>query len=298
MSDIATREGYIDFHGYQTWFKVVGDLSSPLTPLVTLHGGPGCSHLYLQTMDQLAEDGRAVIFYDQLGCGKSTDLRHQPADFWTIDLFLDEMNSVLTTLGVADDYHLFGQSWGGMLGAEHAVRAPTGLRSLIISNALPSSESWTRGAKRLRSLLPPEVEAALDRHEAAGTETDPEYVAAADVYYGRHVCRIPMPEHVAKSFALLSENPSVYGSMWGNYEFSPTGSLRDWSIVERLSQIAVPTLVIAGEYDEATSETQEIFVAEIPDVRQVVVPDASHMAIVEQPELYFAALRDFLAEVD
>jgi len=298
MSSYPTTEGFIDFRGYQTWYKIVGDLSSGLTPLVTLHGGPGCSHLYLESMDQLADDGRAVIFYDQIGCGKSSDLRHQPSDFWTVDLFLDELATVLTTLGVSDDYHLFGQSWGGMLGAEHAVAQPTGLRSLILSNALPSSESWTRGAKRLRSMLPPEVEATLDRHEAAGTEDDPEYAAAADVYYSRHVCRIPMPDHVAKSFAMLAENPSVYGAMWGPYEFSPTGSLKDWSITERLSAIAVPTLVIAGEHDEATSETQEIFMAEIPNARQVVVADASHMAIVEQPERYFSALRSFLADVD
>ena len=298
MTTPPMTEGFLPFRGHQTWFQVRGDLTSGTAPLVTLHGGPGAAHNYLEPLGELANDGRPVVFYDQLGCGQSSHLPDAPHDFWSIELFLEELDALLDHLGIASEYHLLGQSWGGMLAAEHAVLAPTGLRSLTLSNSLASSSLWAQGARRLRSQLPSAIEQALDRHETDGTIDDPEYLAAVDEYYARHVCRITMPDFVKASFDQMDEDPTVYHTMWGPNEFAPVGSLKEWSVVERLGSIVAPTLVISGEFDEATSECQEPFIVKIADVQQVVVPSASHMAVAEETEVYLDSLRHFLADVE
>jgi L-proline amide hydrolase len=292
---IAT--GFLRFRDYQTWYQVTGDLDSSRTPLVALHGGPGVAHNYLHQMEGLAENSWPVILYDQVGCGQSTHLPDAPDDFWTVELFLEELNALLTHLGISSNYNLYGQSWGGMLAAEHAVRKPEGLKSLILSNSLASSDLWAQGAERLRAQLPTTTLNSLQRHETAGTISDPEYIVALEEYYARHVCRVPLPDFVQASFDQLAKDPTVYHTMWGPNEFAPTGSLKNWTIVDRLSAIDVPTLVISGEFDEATSECQLPFIERIPDVRQGVVAGASHLSMVEQPETYFRIVSDFLRHV-
>jgi L-proline amide hydrolase len=297
MTTTSTIDDFLPFRRHQTWFQVRGDLDAGRTPLVLLHGGPGMAHNYLEPLGELAEDGRPIVFYDQLGCGLSTHLRDASSDFWSIELFLDELDALLIHLGISKDYHLLGHSWGGMLAAEHAVRAPPGLRSLILSNSLASSASWAQGATRLRGQLPRDTAAALDRHEAAGRLGDAEYLAAIEVYYSRHVCRVPLPDFAQASFTQMADDPTVYQTMWGPNEFTPVGSLKEWTIVERLEAIVTPTLVISGEYDEATSECQKPFIQKIPLLRQIVLPRTSHMGMIEEPESYRQAISAFLSEL-
>ena len=184
-----STEGYVEGEFGRTWYRITGDLGSGKTPLVVLHGGPGCTHDYVDSFKDLAATGRAVIHYDQLGNGRSTHLRDKGADFWTVALFLGELDRVLNHLGIAERYDVVGQSWGGMLAAEHAVRQPAGLRRLVIADSPASMKTWVEEAARLRGDLPPEVQEVLRRHEAAGT-FDQEYFDAAKVYEQRHVCRI------------------------------------------------------------------------------------------------------------
>ncbi len=122
MTPQATSEGTVPFGEYRTWYRVTGDLAAGPVPLVAMHGGPGCTHDYLLRLAALADTGRAVVHYDQLGNGRSTHLPDAPADFWTPSLFVAELDNLLDALGIADRYALLGQSWGGMLAAEHAVR--------------------------------------------------------------------------------------------------------------------------------------------------------------------------------
>ena len=117
-------EGFAPFNGMQTWYRITGDLASAKTPLVVAHGGPGCTHVYVLSIAKIAQFDRPVIHYDQVGNGKSTRLKDKGPDFFTVDLFLDELNNLVDHLGIADNYFLLGQSWGGMLGAEHGIRQP------------------------------------------------------------------------------------------------------------------------------------------------------------------------------
>src|SRR5256885_5449021 len=162
MSHIDTEtEGTIDFRGFQTWYRVTGalDADSRLAPIVLLHGGPGATHDYLDAMRGLAAGGRAVVQYDQLGNGRSTHLPDRGADFWTVELFRDELDNLLGALGIGGRYHLLGQSWGGCLALEHAIRRPPGLRGLVLAETLASIPDFVAECQRLLSGLPGELQA-------------------------------------------------------------------------------------------------------------------------------------------
>lgn len=290
-----------------TWYRVTGDLEAARTavadgtplPLVIVHGGPGASHDYTLAMADLAGDGRAVIHYDQLGCGRSSHLPDAPTDFWTVELFVEELRALVQHLGIAGGYHLLGQSWGGMLGPEYVLAHPAGVRTLSICDSPASMPLWVAAANELRDLLPPQVQATLLRHERAGTTDDPEYAEAEKVFYDRHVCRVvPNPPEVTASFDQIAADPTVYHAMNGPSEFHVVGSLLTWSVVDRLPGIAVPTLVVAGQHDEARPQVWAPFVELIPDTRSHVFPDSSHMPHVEEPQAFLDVVGGFLREHD
>jgi L-proline amide hydrolase len=295
----ARLTGTVPFRGHETWYRVTGGERASLPPLVVLHGGPGACHDYTLRLAALASPERAVVHYDQIGCGNSTHLRDAPAGFWTVQLFLDELDAVLAQLGIAGSYHLLGQSWGGMLAAEHAIRRPDGLRGLVIADSPPSMELWVREANRLRALLPPEVQATLLRHEAGGTTGDAEYEAAAMAFYARHVCRVqPMPDEVLASFARIAEDPTVYHTMNGPSEFHCIGSLKSWNIIDQLKHIRADTLLISGRHDEATAAVVRPFADRIARNRWVIFESSSHMPHVEETEACLAEIRAFLENHD
>jgi L-proline amide hydrolase len=274
---------------------VTGDLRSGKPPVVILHGGPGAAHDYTDSFKLLANRGRAVIHYDQLGCGRSTHLRGRPADFWTVELFLDELDNLLRQLGIADSYHVVGQSWGGMLGAEHGVMQPKGLRALVIADSPASMELWVAEANKLREALPADVQATLLKHEEAKTTDSPEYTAAVGVFYERHLCRVkPMPQEVARSFAQIAADPTVYHTMNGPSEFHVVGSLKRWSIIDRVHRIVAPTLLISGKYDEATPAVVQPFADGIKGARWEIFENSSHLPHVEETELCMQVVGDFL----
>ncbi len=155
------------------------------------------------------------------------------------------------------------------------------------------------GAAELRSQLPPEIQAALTRHEEADTVTDPEYLAATDEFYARHLCRVvPMPQDLIDTITQMEAEPTVYHTMNGPNEFHVLGTLRGWTIIDRLPQITAPALVIAGEFDEATPATWAPYVEHIPDAQSHVFPDTSHCSHLEKPEEFRAVVGAFLASHD
>lgn len=300
MADIPTREGYVPFREYRTWYRVTGDLASGRLPLVVAHGGPGCTHDYVDSFkDVAALDGRAVIHYDQIGNGNSTRLPEKGQEFWTVPLFLEELDALLAHLDIQDRYAYLGQSWGGMLGAEHAVRQPLGLKALVIANSPANMRTWVAEANRLRAALPADVQSTLLRHEDAGTLTHPDYIAASRVFYDRHVCRVvPWPEEVARTFAIMDEDNTVYRNMNGPTEFHVIGTMKDWTIEDRLKDIVAPTLLISGRYDEATPLVVRPYVENVPGCRWIVFEESSHMPHVEEKDLCLKTVSDFLSEFD
>jgi len=158
---------------------------------------------------------------------------------------------------------------------------------------------WLSEAKRLRSLMPVELAAVLDLHEAEGTTNDPDYLAATRAYYDEHVCRtVPYPPEVLRTNEIQSLDPTVYLTMYGPNEFYCIGTLRNWSVVERVKDILVPTLLLSGRYDEATPATVQPFFDNIPDVRWEIFETSSHMPFVEEPERYRETVEAFLDDND
>jgi L-proline amide hydrolase len=244
----------------------------------------------------MAETGRRAIFYDQLGCGKS-DLPDDTS-LWTVETFVDEVGAVREHLGL-DRLHVFGSSWGGMLAMEYALTQPEGVASMIVASSPSSMRQWVAEANRLLAELPEDVQETIRRHEEAGTTSDPEYEQAAEPFYKRHVCRLEeWPDYVQRSFQFIAEHGVVYNTMNGPSEFHVIGTLKDWDITDRLGDIRLPTLVITGEFDEATPAINKTVSSAIPGAESVIYPNASHMAHVEDPPGYMRVLDDFLTRVE
>ncbi len=287
------------FRGWRTWYRMTGTPGTTHLPtVVVLHGGPGSTHDYLLSLTELNREGWPVLHYDQLGSGGSTHLPDAGPDFWTVELFLEELDNLLRSLGLADNYVLFGHSWGGMLAARHAADRPGGLRGLVIANSPASYRLWRQEMEVLRAALPPEVDAVLRKHEAAGTTDSQEYFTAMRVFYDRHVCRVvPWPRDYLASFMDTADNPTVYHTMNGPSEFHVIGTLKDWSVEDRLPDIGVPTLVISGRYDEATPVTVRPFHELIPGARWEIFENSSHVPHLEEPERFFEVVTRFLKEL-
>lgn len=292
---MSITEGYAPYGPYQTWYRVTGDLKSGKPPLIVAHGGPGCTHDYVDSFKDIAETGRAVVHYDQVGNGRSTHLPEKGGDFWTVPFFKAEIDNLVDHLGIRDGFCLLGQSWGGMLGAEYAVDQPAGLKALVIANSPAAMSTWISEANRLRADLPAEVQETLLRHEAAGTTDSAAYAEATEVFNQRHVCRVvPMPPEVQRTFDAIAEDPTVYHTMNGPNEFHVIGTMKDWSIVGRLSTINVPVLLVSGRHDEATVACVQPYADEIPDVRWRIFEESSHMPHVEERAACMAEVGAFL----
>ena len=286
-----SQVGMIDVPGGKVWYRRIG--TGPGTPLLAMHGGPGGTSCRFEVLAPLADE-RPIIFYDQLGSGRSE--HSTDTTLWNFPRFVQEVDAVRRALGL-DSVHLLGHSWGGALAAEYMIATrPTGVKSVIFSSPLISTPRWIADADSLREQLPEALQRVLDEHERAGTLESPAYAAATDSFYARHVQRLPAAP-VARCAGVAS-NDTIYRQMWGPTEFLSTGSLKEWTRSADMDQITTPSLFIAGEFDEARPTTLEEFRRTMPDARLVVIPGGAHAAMREKPAEYIAAVRAFLAEVE
>ena len=291
---VPVSEGYVPFHGYRTWYRVLGDLARPAPgtlPLLMLHGGPGMSHDCLEPLEALARTGRPVVLYDQLGCGNSAVPDDPPR--WTIPLFVGELAAVRAALGL-DRLHLLGFSWGGQLALAYALTQPPGLASLILHGTRANARTREADTARVYATLPAGVGAILHAHEAAGTTADPTYQAAQRVFALRHVCRIdPWPPFLQRTITRM--NPRVGEQVRALP--GPEGN-RDWDVTDRLGAIRVPTLITAGRHDGLVPDQHDLLHAGIAGSELAVFEESSHYAHAEEPERYLATLATFLGRVE
>jgi proline-specific peptidase len=287
-----TAEGFVNFHGYRTWYRVAGDLASGATPLLALHGGPGSTHHYFAPLEGLAGE-RPVVLYDQIGCGSSD----RPRDIeWSVAVFRDEVDAVRDQLGL-ERIHLLGTSWGGMLALEHVLSGAAGIVGLILSSTLASVDHWAAEQQRLRAQLPADVVEVLDRHDRAGTYDEPEYERAMDVYMDRHFYRGPQPRGELERMA-AEKATDVYRAMQGPNEWTVTGAIKGWDVRDRLGEIDVPTLVIRGRHDMCTDPIAAELVNGIKGAKEVVLEESSHTPVLEQTDEYLAAISRFMQEAE
>jgi L-proline amide hydrolase len=289
---MVAEEGYADFRGYRTWYRILGNRTNGAVPLLALHGGPGSTHNYFAPLERLGDE-RPVVLYDQIGCGNSD----RPTDIeWTVAVFRDEVDAVRGQLGL-ERIHLLGTSWGGMLAQEHVLSGAEGIVSLTLSSTLANLALWNEEQLKLKAQLPPEVIEVLDRHEQAETYDDPEYEEAMGVYFDRHFYRGPTPRPELEAMA-KGRAPDVYRAMQGPNEWTTTGALKGWDIRDRLHEIDMPTLVVRGRYDMCTQPIARELVEGIRGAREVVLEHSSHTPALEESDRYLAIVGGFIREVE
>lgn len=288
---LSPGEGFIDVEGGRVWYRIVG--SGHATPLLLLHGGPGAPSYYLNPLERVSEH-RPVIFYDQLGAGRSD--RPTDTTLWRVDRFVRELAQVRDALDL-DEVHILGHSWGSMLAVEYMLTNPDGVQSLILASPALSVRRWAEDAKRLLADLPDSLQRAIERHESVGTTDSPEYQEATMEYYRRYLSRSdPWSPDLDATFENL--NSEIYGLMWGPSEFTATGSLSNYEREDVLADLSLPILFTAGRYDEATPETVAHFHSLAPNSEIAIFENSAHMTMLDEPEEYVATVREFLNKVD
>jgi proline-specific peptidase len=288
---VTEDEGYIAVPGGRVWYRSVGE--GERAPLLCLHGGPGFTHYYLEPLEALA-DRRRVIFYDQLGCGRSD--RPEDSSLWTVERFVEELAQVRVALGL-ERLHLFGNSWGGVLAMQYILDRHPDLDSLILCGSPASMPRWAQDCDELLAAQPAEVRKVIRDHEEAGFTACPEYMAAILGFYREHLCRLtPWPASLERSFAELGYH--VYNTMNGPSEFTVTGTLKTWDVMDRLGEITVPTLLVAGRYDECRPAHLEEMHRRIPGSELAIIEEASHVCFAEQPAEFTSIVNSFLDRAD
>jgi proline iminopeptidase len=281
----------------RVWVKRTGN--NPSLRVLLLHGGPGSTHEYLEACDSyLPAAGVEYYYYDQLGSGFSD----QPADpsLWELDRFVDEVEQVRVALGLgAENFVLYGHSWGGILAIEYALRYQQHLRGLVISNMMSSVPAYNAYAEQvLMPEMDPAALAEIKSFEAADDTENPRYMQLLmEQHYVHHVLRMPpdqWPDPVQRGFAHI--NPVIYVSMQGPSELgiSPGAKLANWDRTGQLSSITVPTLVIGARYDTMDPAHMEMMAGRLPAGRYLYCPNGSHLAMYDDQQTYFAGLVGFL----
>ncbi len=286
---------------FKVWTKRVGN--NPKMKVLLLHGGPGATHEYLEAFDSYLPNAEIeYYYYDQLESAYSD----QPNDssLWSVDRYVDEVEQVRKALGLdKTNFYLYGQSWGGILAMEYALKYQDNLKGLIISNMMASIPDYNKYANDvLGPQLNIEVLSEIRALEEKGDFGNPRYVdLISTYYYPKHVLRMPIeewPNPVNRAFAHI--NYDFYETMQGPSEFGCMGNpkLKDWDITDQLSKIWVPTLTIGGAYDTMDPKHMEWIATEVKKGQYLHCPNGSHMSMYDDQETYFKGLIKFIKNVD
>jgi proline iminopeptidase len=289
-------------HGtFNVWTKRVGN--NPKIKVLLLHGGPGGTHEFFECFDGFfPKENIEYIYYDQLGSYYSD----QPNDnrLWTTERFVEEVEQVRKALQLdASNFYLMGQSWGGILAMEYALKYQKNLKGLVIANMMASAPAYNKYAEDvLGPKLPKEVFDQIKQFEKNKDYTNPKYTELLyKYYYTEHILRKPIdqwPESITRAFKHL--NPNVYVYMQGPSEFGITGdaTLKNWDVTAQLKTLTIPTLVIGAQYDTMDPKHMEWISKEVQNGRFLYCPNGSHCSQYDDQEHYFPGVIQFLKDVD
>ncbi len=290
------QEGYMPYMGYKTYYRIVGENTEGKAPLLLLHGGPGSTHNYFEVLDVLAQSGRQVISYDQLGCGNSFVEGHP--ELWTPQVWLGELKALVEHLGLKK-FHILGQSWGGMLVIQYLIdEKPQEVSTAILSSTLPASWLWGKEQHRLIKFMSEADQAAIARAEQTGNYDAPDYLAANDRFMELHCAgevTADSPECLRRPKRAGAES-YLYG--WGPNEYTPLGTLKDFDYIDRLDEIEAPCLIMSGTNDLCTPLIAKTMYDGIPVSQWQLFDGSRHMPFVEQTELYCHVLSEWLESFD
>ena len=280
-------------NGFRVWTKRIGH--GPIK-ILTLHGGPGCTHEYFECFENFfPKEDYQIIFYDQLGFYYSD----QPDDpsLWTVERFCDEVEQVRKALKL-ENFYLYGQSWGGLLAIQYTLKNQKHLKGVILSNITASVESYVAYLNQLRAEFPQHVQDRLAFYEEKGDFLNPEYEKIMfEEVYSQHLCRVqPWPEPLTRMFSHL--NTKVYQTIQGPNEFVVTGNFKDWNRWDDLHNIKIPTLIISGRFDTMNPQDIKKMGELIPHSQVKICENGSHCTMYDDTETYFQTIHKFLDDVE
>lgn len=284
---------------FRVWTKRIGN--HPTMKVLLLHGGPGVTHEYLEAFDSyFPAAGIEYYYYDQLGSYYS-DQPDEP-ELWDLPRFVEEVEQVRQALGLdRENFYLYGQSWGGILAMEYALKYQQHLKGLIISNMMASIPAYNEYAETvLMPAMDQTVLAEIKAFEEADDYENPRYMELLmEHHYVHHVLRMPpaeWPDPVNRAFKHL--NPAIYVPMQGPSELGASGKLADWDRTADLGMITVPTLVIGAQYDTMDPAHMEWMASQVQQGRYLYCPEGSHLSQYDDQQTYFDGLIDFIKDMD
>ncbi|HYF31285.1 MAG TPA: proline iminopeptidase-family hydrolase [Chitinophagaceae bacterium] len=281
---------------FKVWTKRFGN--NPRIKVLLLHGGPAFTHEYFECFESyFPKEGFEFYEYDQLGSYYSD----QPKDssLWTTARFVEEVEQVRQALGLTkDNFYLFGNSWGGILAMEYALKYQDNLKGLIISNMMASIPDYEKYNGILRSKMRPSLIDTLSGYESRGDFKNPVYQEMVfNEYYTKHLCRLPeWPEPLLRSMKHLNEE--IYVMMQGPSEFKVGGRLLTWDRKADLPKIKVPTLTVGAQFDTMDPEHMKWMSTRVQNGNYLHCPNGSHCSFWDDQEHFFPGVIKFIKDVD
>jgi len=281
---------------FKVWTKRIGN--NPTTKILLLHGGPAMTHEYMECFESFfPKEGFELIEYDQLGSYYSD----QPTDssLWVTARFVEEVEQVRKALKLnKENFYLLGNSWGGILAMEYALKYQQNLKGLMICNMMASIPDYAAYNLVLRKQMRPSLVDSLVAYENRGQFKDPVYVNLVnEEYYNKHLCRLPvLPDPVARAFKHVNE--TIYVMMQGPSEFKVGGRLLNWDIKKELPKITVPTLMVGAKYDTMDPDHMEWMSKQVKNGSYLYCPNGSHLAMWDDQKTYMNGVIDFIKKVD
>ncbi|MBL7876620.1 MAG: proline iminopeptidase-family hydrolase [Cyclobacteriaceae bacterium] len=289
--ELTNGEGYVEVTGGKIWYRVYGQGNK--TPILLLHGGPGYPSYYLNALSSLGKD-RKIITFDQLGCGRSDAITD--TTIMTIENFVEQTNKLLNSLGV-QEFHLYGHSWGTMLGADYYLKYPNGVKSIIFASPCLSIDRWTIDSDSLISMLPDSTQIVLRNNIKGISQDSVKLTNAINSYWSTFYTRkLPTSPGFDSTVAHVGWN--VYNYMWGPNDFYAIGTLKNYDRTKELSSIKVPTLYIAGDYDPARPNALRYYQSLTPNSKVEIIKNAGHVTMDDNNSDYLKALTDFLDSIE
>ncbi len=282
---------------FNVWTKRFG--TNPRIKVLLLHGGPAMTHEYMECFETFfLREGFEFYEYDQLGSYYSD----QPTDssLWTTERFVEEVEQVRQAIGAdSSNFFVLGNSWGGILAMEYALKYQQNLKGLIVANMVASAPEYGKYADEvLAKQMDPAVLAEIRDIEARKDFANPRFMELLqEHYYNHHICRLnPWPEPCTRSFK--HGNNTIYTLMQGPSEFGISGRLATWDIKARLKEIKTPTLMIGAKHDTMDPAAMEEQSKRMPNGRFLYCPNGSHLSMWDDQQVFMGGVVKFIHDVD
>jgi len=282
---------------FKVWTKRFGN--NPRIKVLLLHGGPAFTHQYMEVFESFfPKEGFEFYEYDQLGCGNS----EKPTDtsLWVLDRFVEEVEQVRKAIKAdSTNFYILGNSWGGILGMQYALKYQNNMKSLIVANMMASCPEYGRYAQEvLAKQMDSSVLKEIKAIEAKGDFNNPRYDELLfPNFYTRHICRLQeWPEPLMRSLA--DYNKAIYVQMQGPSEFGIGGNLANWDVKSRLKEIRIPTLMIGAKHDTMDPKAMEEQSKLAQKGRYLYCPNGSHLAMYDDQKVFMDGVIKFIHDVD